>query len=65
MKLMTTTEWASKYFTANSRPAESTLARWMRQGRIPSRKVGGTRYVDEHAWLADKDELVQRVLDGE
>jgi hypothetical protein len=31
---------------------------------VPGRKVGGTWYVDEHAWLADGDEQVRRVLNA-
>lgn len=63
MKLMTAHAWVEKYFEAGSRPSEITLQRWLRSGKVPGRKVGGTWYVDEHAWLADGDDLVQRVLD--
>ncbi len=63
MKLMTAHAWVEKYFASESRPAEITLQRWLRSGKVPGRKVGGTWYVDEHAWLADGDDLVQRVLD--
>jgi hypothetical protein len=63
MKLLTAHAWLEKYFDRGSRPAEITLHRWLRQGKIPGRKVGGTWYVDEHAWLAEGDELVRRVLD--
>jgi hypothetical protein len=60
---MTSHAWLEKYFAAESRPAEITLQRWLRQGKVPGRKVGGNWYVDEHAWLAGDDELVRRVLD--
>jgi hypothetical protein len=63
MKLMTAQAWVEKYVAPESRPAEITLMRWLRNGKIPGRKVGGNWYVDEHSWLADGDELVQRVLD--
>lgn len=63
MKLMTAQLWALKYFTEDSRPAEVTLLRWLRQGKIPGRKVGGSWFVDEHEWLANGDELVLRVLE--
>lgn len=56
--------WAEKYFAEESRPAEITVLRWLREGKIPGRKVGGTWYVDEHTWLADGDALVQQVLDA-
>lgn len=63
MKLLTASAWAEKYFAEGSRPAEITLARWLRKKVIPSKKVGGTWYVDEHEWLAGGDELVRKVLD--
>lgn len=63
MKLLTSHAWLEKYFAPESRPAEITLMRWLRNGKVPGRKVGGTWYVDEHAWLAGDDELVRRVLD--
>ena len=37
---------------------------WLNEGGVPDRKVGGTWYVDEHAWLADRNELALRVLDA-
>lgn len=60
---MTARAWVDKYFDEDSRPPEITLLRWLRSGKIPGRKVGGNWYVDEHAWLADGDDLVRRVLD--
>lgn len=63
MKLLGPKAWAEKYFAEETRPAEITVMRWLRDGKIPGRKVGGKWFVDEHAWLADGDDLVQRVLD--
>jgi hypothetical protein len=60
--LLTAKAWADKHFGAESRPAEITVLRWLRDGKVPGRKVGGKWYVDEHAWLAEDDPLVQRVL---
>jgi hypothetical protein len=31
---------------------------------VPARKIGDTWYIDEHAWLADGDELMLRVLNN-
>jgi len=62
MKLLAAHAWIEKYFAPESRPAKSPLC-GLRNGKVPGRKVGGTWYVDEHAWLADGDERVQRVLD--
>lgn len=64
MKLLTAAAWADKYFDPTSRPTELTLARWLRAGKVPARKVGGSWYVDEHAWLAAGDELVRQVLEA-
>jgi len=60
---MTPQQWTAKYFDTESRPAEVTVRRWLSTGKLPGRKIGGTWYVDEHAWLADGDELVLRVLE--
>ena len=64
MLLIRADAWVRKYFAQESRPAVITLMRWLRKGKIPGRKVGGNWYVDEHAWLADGDELVLRVLES-
>lgn len=62
MLLIDARKWAQKYFAAESKPSDLTVRRWLREGKLIGRKVGGTWYVDEHAWLADGDELVLRVL---
>lgn len=62
MKLILPSSWAAKYFEEGSIPPEVTLARWMRDGKVPARKVGGKWYVDEDAWLAGDDPLVLHVL---
>lgn len=62
MKLLTTDRWLDVYFDAHSRPSVATLQRWLRDGKIPGKKVGGTWFIDEHEWLADGDDLVERVL---
>lgn len=64
MRLIEAHKWAEKHFDPDSRPPEVTIMRWLRQGKLPARKVGGKWYVDEHAWLAGDDELVRRVLDA-
>ncbi|WP_421793887.1 hypothetical protein [Hydrocarboniphaga effusa] len=64
MKLMTPAAWALKYFSEESRPAEVTMRRWFREGAVSARKIGGTWYVDEHAWLADGNDLLLKVLNN-
>jgi hypothetical protein len=39
------------------------MRRWLTDGKLPSRKIGGSWFVDEHARLADGSELVLRVLE--
>lgn len=62
MNLLTTDQWLHRYFDVTSRPSVPTLQRWLRDGKIPGKKVGGTWFIDEHAWLSDGDDLVERVL---
>ena len=64
MMLLTPNAWADKFFDHESRPAEITILRLLRDGKLPGRKVGGKWFVDEHAWLAEGDPLVQRVLEA-
>ncbi len=63
MKLIGIPQWQAKHFTEDSAPDEVTIRRWLRSGKLPGRKVGGTWFIDEAEWLADGDELVRRVLD--
>lgn len=46
MKLMTLKEWAETTFTANSRPARTTLYDWISRGDIPVRKIGRQFFVE-------------------
>lgn len=64
MKLITPQAWTEKYFDASSRPDDLRILRLLREGKLPGRKVGGKWYIDEHAWLAGDDPLVQRVLEA-
>lgn len=64
MKLVSPQVWAERHFDEECRPAEITIRRLLRDGKLPGRKVGGQWFVDEHAWLAGDDELVLRVLGG-
>lgn len=64
MKLITITAWLGKHFAEEGAPEEVTVRRWLRDGVLQGRKIGGMWFIDEDAWLADGDELVQRVLEG-
>lgn len=62
VRLIKPEAWAEKHFVEGSRPSEATVGRWMREGKVPARKIGGSWFVDELAWLAGDDDLVQQVL---
>ena len=62
MALLTPSAWTTKYFAEGSRPAEVTVRKWVRTGVVPARKIGGNWYIDEVAWLAENDPLVEMVL---
>ena len=62
MSYLTPISWARKYFADDSRPSETTVRKWLREGHVPARKIGGSWFVDEHKWLAANDPLVERVL---
>lgn len=40
MRLITAQIWLERYFEEGSRPADLTLQRWLRSGKIPGKKVG-------------------------
>lgn len=62
MKLITIPVFRQRYFDESCAPAELTVRRWLREGKVAGRKVGGEWFIDEHLWLADGDRLVERVL---
>lgn len=64
MRLVTIEQFRLKHFDEKSRPAPLTVQRWLRTDKLPGRKIGGTWYVDEAAWLANGDPLVEQVLAG-
>lgn len=64
MRLIAPEAFAEKYFADESRPPPVTVRRWMRDGKVPARKIGGTWFVDEHAFLANGNPLVQRILEA-
>lgn len=64
MRLIAIPAWLEKHFDKGGAPEEVTVRRWLREGVLPGRKIGGLWFIDEAAWLADGDDLVQRVLEG-
>ena len=64
MQLISIPKWQEKHFAEGSAPDDVTIRRWLRDGKLPGRKIGGLWYIDDAAWLADGDALVERVLMG-
>ncbi len=63
MALMTIKEYRETMFTWNSRPSTRTIKRWIEQGRITGRKIGGQYYVDPDTDVVlAVNHLVLRVL---
>lgn len=64
MRLITVEQWRTQYFKEGSRPSDRTVRRWLRNNKVPAKKVGGSWYIDEHRWLSEGDGLVEGVLAG-
>ncbi|HEU0198345.1 MAG TPA: hypothetical protein VFQ88_14185 [Nevskiaceae bacterium] len=63
MRLITTHEWAARYFSASSRPDKRTIYGWVAKGVLPGRIIRKLAYVDEDAWLESTgDALADRIL---
>lgn len=62
MKLLTPDEFCAKYFSPGSKPAPSTLRKWLRGSVLPARKIGGTWFIDDDKFVANGDSLVERAL---
>lgn len=62
MTLISIDRWLEKYFPEGERPSEQTIRRGLRTGKIPGKKVVGTWYVNESAWLASNSARVARIL---
>ena len=60
-KLMPISEWRKFRFTHP--PSLSTIKRWCEQGQLPSKKIGGTWYIDYQKELKQTgDESVDSIL---
>lgn len=62
MRLITVEQWLAKYFADGSHPSMQMIRRCLRNRSIPGRKVGGTWFINEFAWLAHGNERVAHIL---
>ena len=53
MALMSITEYREKCFSEGSAPCKKTVLKWIRDGDIYAKKIGGKFYIDP-----DKEEFV-------
>lgn len=62
--MITPQEWIEKRFpNAKKKPHPSSVRRWIENGDLPGKKIGGRYYVDEVAEaVSTGDELADRVL---
>lgn len=63
-KLMLVSEYRRKRFAGQKKPSEKTIKRWIIEGTIPGKKLGGRYYVDvtEEAKQVTGDPEVDRRL---
>lgn len=62
MKLMSIKGFQNQYFAKGEAPALNTIKRWIEQGTIDGRKVGGKYFVNVQAFELTDNELVNSVL---
>ncbi|UYG08396.1 excisionase [Halomonas sp. M4R1S46] len=64
-KLMSLEEWRKARF-AGEPPAMSTIRKWCREGHVPSKKIGGSWFIDLDAEARQTgNPLADAVLNGE
>lgn len=62
MKLITIAEYKRRQFAEGSAPHDSTIRRWIANGELPGRIIGGTYYVHESALHSTGNELADKIL---
>lgn len=65
--LVTPREWIDRRFgSAKQRPAPSSVRRWIEDGELPGKKIGGRYFVDIDAEQGNTgNELADRVLSAQ
>lgn len=66
MKLITLKRFrqTTEHFEPGSMPSNSTLKRWVENGEIDGKRIGGIYYIDLDGFASDDDALVDAVLAG-
>jgi len=65
MRLLRAPEFCRRYFDEASRPSERTVRRWIQQGHVPGRQIGGSWYVDADQWeKSTGNQLADKVLNA-
>lgn len=69
-KLISVAEYRRQRFHGRKKPSERTIRRWIIQGEIPGRKIGGMYFVDlggeerQTEMLVKETQVLGRVLTG-
>lgn len=62
MCLISPQEFIAKEFSADSAPHEHTVRRWIENGYLPGRRIGSRHYIDDTAFQANGNPIVEKVL---
>ena len=62
MKLMSLSQFKAHYFDKRNQPTEATLRKWIENGDLKGRKLGGKWYIDSRSFEMQDNELVSQVL---
>lgn len=55
-------EWIAQNFAAGSQPAEATVRKWIRAGKVQGVIIGGSYYVEVGDAITTGNALADRVL---
>ena len=59
--MQTVDEWIETNFAEGSQPAKTTVWRWIREGKLPARRMGKRYYLTGDKTVPETD-LVDRVM---
>ncbi len=61
MTMQTVDEWIENNFSQGSRPAKTTVWRWIREGKIPGTRMGKRYYLRSDTSVPEANQLSARV----